>query len=102
MARHRARRQSARRPNGYITPTDDASAVSRMRENRPYGSMWRGPETERWTTLHGHEAGNSGYSQGPSCTLPRRPPTRPRTHPKHHLQPRRRERKFDYGLSQNR
>ncbi|MEP6654335.1 MAG: SDR family NAD(P)-dependent oxidoreductase [Myxococcales bacterium] len=28
------RRQSACRPNGHMTPLDDASAVSRMRENR--------------------------------------------------------------------
>jgi hypothetical protein len=32
--------------DGSITPAEDASAVSRMRENRPSGSKWRGPETE--------------------------------------------------------
>jgi hypothetical protein len=32
--------------NGPITPMEDASAVSQMREIRPSGSMWRGPETE--------------------------------------------------------
>ena len=56
---------------------NDAFAVSRMREIRLSGSMWRGPETERWASLNGHEAGNGGYSQGPSCTQPRRPSTRP-------------------------
>jgi hypothetical protein len=56
---------------------EDAFAVSRMREIRLSGSMWRGPETERWTSLNGHEAGNGGYSQGPPCTPPRRPSTRP-------------------------
>jgi hypothetical protein len=30
--------------------------VSRIREIRLSGSMWRGPETERWTTLNGHES----------------------------------------------
>ncbi len=39
-------RESARQPNGIITPMDDAFAVSRMREIRLSGSMWRGPETE--------------------------------------------------------
>jgi len=39
-------RESARLPGGPITPMDDASAASRMRETRPSGSMWRGPETE--------------------------------------------------------
>jgi hypothetical protein len=32
--------------NGHITPMEDAFAVSWMREIRPSGSMWRGPETE--------------------------------------------------------
>jgi hypothetical protein len=32
--------------NGPITPMEDAFAVSRMREIRLSGSMWRGPETE--------------------------------------------------------
>jgi hypothetical protein len=32
--------------NGPITPMEDASAVSRMREVRLSGSMWRGPETK--------------------------------------------------------
>jgi hypothetical protein len=32
---------------------DDAFAVSRMRETRLSGSMWRGPETERWQTYPG-------------------------------------------------
>jgi hypothetical protein len=32
--------------NGRITPMEDAFAVSRMREIRLSGSMWRGPETE--------------------------------------------------------
>ena len=59
------RRAKARtKPNGIITSMDDAFAVSRMRETRLSGSMWRGPETERWRTLHGHEAGNGGNSQG--------------------------------------
>src|SRR6185437_3687874 len=35
-----------------------------MRETRLSGSMWRGPETERWRTLPGHEAGNGGDRQG--------------------------------------
>ena len=39
-------RESARQPSGPITPMEDASAASRMRETRPSGSMWRGPETE--------------------------------------------------------
>jgi hypothetical protein len=43
---------------------DDAFAVSRMPEIGLSGSMWRGPETERWPTLHGHETGNGGYGQG--------------------------------------
>jgi hypothetical protein len=70
-------RESARQPHGNITSLNDAFAVSRMREIRLSGSMWRGPETERWTILNGHEAGNGGYSQGPSCTPPRRSSTRP-------------------------
>ena len=44
--------------NGRITPMEDAFAVSRMLENRLSGSMWRGPETERWTILNVHETGN--------------------------------------------
>ena len=56
---------------------NDAFAVSRMRENRPSGSMRRGQETERWTILNGHEVGNGGHSQDSSCTPPRRPSTRP-------------------------
>ena len=39
-------RESARQPSGPITPMEDASAASRMREIRPSGSRWRGPETE--------------------------------------------------------
>jgi RNA-directed DNA polymerase len=39
-------RESAHWPHGPITPMDDASAVSRMRETRLSGSTWRGPETE--------------------------------------------------------
>ncbi len=35
-----------------------------MREVCLSCSMWRGPETERWRTLHGHEAGNGRYGQG--------------------------------------
>jgi hypothetical protein len=36
----------ARQPIGIITPMDDASAASRMRESRVSDSRWRGPETE--------------------------------------------------------
>jgi hypothetical protein len=32
---------------------DDAFAVSRMPEIGLSGSMWRGPETERWQTYSG-------------------------------------------------
>ena len=39
-------RESAHRPSGSITSMDDAFAVSRMREIRLSGSMWRGSETE--------------------------------------------------------
>ncbi len=37
---------SAHHSNGSITPMDDASAASRMRETRLSGSRWRGSETE--------------------------------------------------------
>jgi hypothetical protein len=39
-------RESTPQMNGPITPMEDAFAVSRMREIRLSGSMWRGPETE--------------------------------------------------------
>ncbi len=35
-----------------------------MREIRMLRAMWRGLETEPRTTLHGHEGGNPGHSQG--------------------------------------
>ena len=47
-----------------------------MREIRLSGSMWRGPETERWRTLHGHEARKRRTQPRAACTPPRRPPTR--------------------------
>jgi hypothetical protein len=35
-----------------------------VREIRTLRAMWRGLETESWTTLLGHEGGNPGHRQG--------------------------------------
>jgi hypothetical protein len=64
---------------------DDASAVSRMPENGPFGSMWRGPETEMTVRSSGTLAPKGRNSQGSQDLQhpPRRPPTRlvrPRSH----------------------
>ena len=50
-----------------------------MREIRTLRAMWRGLETGSRFSLHGHEGGNSGHSQGMSQGLPRQPSTLPRT-----------------------
>ena len=51
--------------------------MSRLRENLTSGSYGKGLETGRRTTLTGHEEGNLGYRQGPSCNaLPRQSFTR--------------------------
>jgi hypothetical protein len=57
---------------------DDAFAVSRMPENGPFGSMWRGPETEMTVRSSGTLAPKGRNSQGSQDLQhpPRRPPTR--------------------------
>ncbi len=46
-----------------------------MREIRMLRAMWRGLETELRISLHGHEGGNPGYSQGMPYGPPRQPST---------------------------
>ncbi len=48
-----------------------------MREIRMLRARWRGLETEPRTSLHGHEGGNPGYSQGMPYGQPRQPSTLP-------------------------
>ncbi len=57
---------------------DEASAVSRMRENRLSGSMWREPETEMTVCVSGTLAPKGRNSQGSQDLQhpPRRLPTR--------------------------
>ena len=49
-----------------------------MREIRMLRAMRRGLGTGLRWLLHGHEGGNSGYSQGAAYGLPRQFPTLPR------------------------
>ncbi len=49
-----------------------------MREIRMLRARWRGLETEPRTSLHGHEGGNPGHSQGMSYGSPRQSSTLPR------------------------
>ena len=52
------------------------NTIGKLGEGKPHAQFDEGcVETERWTALYGHEAGNSGYSQGRSCTPPRHAPT---------------------------
>jgi hypothetical protein len=57
---------------------DDAFAVSRMRENRLFGSKWREPETEMTVRSSGTLAQKGRNSQGSQDLQhpPRRLPTR--------------------------
>jgi hypothetical protein len=48
-----------------------------VREIRMLRAMWRGLETEPRTSLHGHEGGNPGHSQGMPYGPPRQPSTLP-------------------------
>ena len=48
-----------------------------MREIRMLRARWRGLETEPRTSLHGHERGNPGHSQGMPYGPPRQPSTLP-------------------------
>ena len=48
-----------------------------MREIRMLRAKRRGLETEPRTSLHGHEGGNSGHSQGVPYGPPRQPSTLP-------------------------
>ncbi len=48
-----------------------------MREIRMLRARWRGLETEPRTSLHGHEGGNPGHSQGMPYGPPRQPSTLP-------------------------
>ena len=48
-----------------------------MREIRMLRAMWRGLETEPRTSLHGHEGGNPGHSQGMPYGPPRQSSTLP-------------------------
>ncbi len=48
-----------------------------MREIRMLRARWRGLETEPRTSLHGHEGGNPGHSQGMPYGPPRQSPTLP-------------------------
>ena len=50
-----------------------------MREIRMLRAMWRGLETEPRTSLHGHEGGNPGHSQGMPYGPPRQSSTLPRS-----------------------
>ncbi len=57
-------------------PFDEIYWVSRLRENLTSGSDGEGLETELRSTLHGHDGGNPGYSQGHSYGSPRQSLTR--------------------------
>jgi len=50
-----------------------------VREIRTHGSIGRGLETDPRRWLHGHEAGNGGYSQAGTYGAPHRPSTLPRS-----------------------
>jgi hypothetical protein len=56
---------------------------NRVRQSRTLGSV-RGGDGAAMVTLHGHEAGNGGHSQGDTYGSDRSSPTRRRADPHHY------------------